>query len=82
MEPAGWGRREDHICTGKDRVWQRNNGLLGTRWGGGDRREENDKQSPNANVTGIYDIIMHCTLWQAVEVPLCFSPEEGNNLLS
>lgn len=39
---------------------------------GGGGKEENDKQSPDASVTRIYDIIMHCILRLTVQIPLCY----------
>lgn len=43
-------------------AWLRNNGMMGPRWGGGD-----NTQSPDANLTGIYDIIVHRLLGQTVK---------------
>lgn len=43
-------------------AWLRNNGMMDTRWGG-----EDNTQSPDANLTGIYDIIVHRLLCQTVK---------------
>lgn len=45
--------------------------MAGAGWGGEDRKEENDTQSPDAIVTGIY-IIMQRVLYQTAKIPSCY----------
>lgn len=52
---------------GKRRTWLGNNGAMGTQWGQGEKQH-----SPDANLSGIYDITVHCILHQILQVLPCY----------